>query len=1635
MLRKLQLTLLMVPLSALSITLLQAQQVQSNKWVPNGMVTTMSRHGDIVYVGGHFTQVAQPLSNGAILDVVTGEPRNVSTFPNGPIDTAVPDYNGGFFISSFSLSFSEVGNFKRGRLAHILSDGSVSQAFNPTLPGGSRKVIAATPTNVFVAIESTIFNLDYSGNIIWSRQGSGSQSTSSRILGGYAHNNVLYLVGNFTAFEGQSRTRAVALDILSGNLLDWNTGSILPPFNNLLNLNVPSPVRMGVSGNELFIQYRQTIPNSTTLISVDLASGVSTGFSMVRSASDPMLVHNGRIYLGSISQGLIILDAASKEILPNPSSFSINTINSSIRSIVADGNTIYLCGVNSFLGSMGEIIGDVISFDATTHELLPFNTSILRNFASYGGPSNVLNNNMTIAVGNGNIFIGGYYSGINAVERSNIYAYNVVSGELLPIAATFDENSQIVNMHATSNRLYVSGYLFQVNGQDRDALASFDLQTGELTNWNPVVDCSECLFEVNEETLFVGGVSIVDGNTRNGLAAFDLTTGQLLDWNPDGMQQTTALAIGNSALYAVGTNGSLSSYELRSFNLLTGEQLFEPVSILGGAAVDLEVSDEHLYLSGDFTSMSDAQGEVDRHSFGSINISTGLIEPLSLDITAGQVVRTVSANQGTIYLGGDFHQVNGISRDGLAAVNPSTGQVTNWTPKKGQYSGVFSYVSTIHNYSDGIFIGGADFGVGYRNFVMASPDRSNVVTGRVFYDDNQNGVQDTGENGVPNLLMELQPGNIFYPTDANGNYTVYTGIGNYTIRPVHPTYSISVNPNTRELSFTEELQLSENNDFAIATIPNITDIGVTLTTDQNPRPGFYFNYVVTYTNHGTISTNGSVALTYDTRLLYQHSSVAPDAENGNVLTYNFTNVEPGESQTIMINMRVPVPTIAGSLLGEELLTSVLVTTEVADSNPENNAQDLPQIVIGSVDPNDKLVTPQGHGPNGYVPEDTDHLEYTIRFQNVGTAPATFVTLEDVLDQNFDISTFSVVTASHAYTYEIVDRTLNVLFDNINLIDSLTDEPNSHGYFTFTIGLNDDLPAGTQIQNNASIVFDYNLPIVTNTVVNTLRNPPYETTIFLPDSTGLRNSEILMPVFVNDWSDVLGAQFSVAWDSNVATFVGVESFALPGMDLNAFNVTNANDGYFSIAWSDPTITAQSLPDTTALFYIRFNLTGEYGSTTPLAITNYPVTIEAIAEDYQSMEVIRIDGVLTVSEEATILGTIQYSNDEAVQNVAVQLTGDVSEIVSATDDEGYYDLTFEPAENEESIVITPSKGSDPNLLNGIDVQDVASIRRHILQTELFSTAYQVIAADVSNNGVISIQDVILLQALILGVETDLPNGRQWTFVDAEHVFTNALTPFPYPQSIEVDLADLTQEDRFDFTAIKLGDVTMDRDNTQAGRTKVQEVVLEISAPVKQNDGTYEVSVSTLGFVDISAYQFTMTWDADKLEFLNVINENVEGIYGEHKISEGFLTTIWDETNGTSLSLDDKAQLFKLRFSPLTDTDPGLVDITTQLTAMRMFDDKLNRVEFNVRQAVAENKASGSFYPNPFDEQINISFTLQEAQVVKIEILNDLGQKVSVIEDTYDKGWNEVTINGSNFRKGLYLFTINMGGKKEVTKLIKK
>jgi hypothetical protein len=75
----------------------------------------------------------------------------------------------------------------------------------------------------------------------------------------------------------------------------------------------------------------------------------------------------------------------------------------------------------------------------------------------------------------------------------------------------------------------------------------------------------------------------------------------------------------------------------------------------------------------------------------------------------------------------------------------------------------------------------------------------------------------------------------------------------------------------------------------------------------------------------------------------------------------------------------------------------------------------------------------------------------------------------------------LLSLSHNGRVEISDGShVQFIFDNINLPDSTSDEPNSHGFIAFKIKPIDNIVVGDIISGVADIYFDFNPPIITNT---------------------------------------------------------------------------------------------------------------------------------------------------------------------------------------------------------------------------------------------------------------------------------------------------------------------------------------------------------------------------------------------------------------------------------------------------------------------------------------------------------------------------------------------------------------------------
>lgn len=221
-------------------------------------------------------------------------------------------------------------------------------------------------------------------------------------------------------------------------------------------------------------------------------------------------------------------------------------------------------------------------------------------------------------------------------------------------------------------------------------------------------------------------------------------------------------------------------------------------------------------------------------------------------------------------------------------------------------------------------------------------------------------------------------------------------------------------------------------------------------------------------------------------VMFMQSSVQLDAGGSVVLTFPAN----GSTWYVQVDQVSFHPGFSQPALAlEGCSTTPSFSTGMVSQFPLNDADPWIDIDctanVGSYDPNDKQGFPVGYGAAHYIRPGTE-LEYLIRFQNTGTDTAFTVRIVDTLSAWLDPVTIRPGASSHEYHFNLTGPgVVEFLYENILLPDSNVNEPASNGFVKFSIRPKEDAPLETLIENNAAIYFDFNEPVVTNTVFHRL----------------------------------------------------------------------------------------------------------------------------------------------------------------------------------------------------------------------------------------------------------------------------------------------------------------------------------------------------------------------------------------------------------------------------------------------------------------------------------------------------------------------------------------------------------------------
>jgi len=300
------------------------------------------------------------------------------------------------------------------------------------------------------------------------------------------------------------------------------------------------------------------------------------------------------------------------------------------------------------------------------------------------------------------VYLGGDFSFIYGIKTfKNLIRLNRITGQLDEKWAP-NPSAPIKVMKEIGNYLYVGGTFVQISDVIQKSFAVISKSDGSYVKSYGASEVPKFI-KTSGDSVFVGGTS----DFKVGIETFNNTiisakTGEPLLRFPTPEKVIRAIPDGSGGWYLFGQFTNLSSHFTLNIGRLKADfnpdNQFKQDFLLSPQVVksDLLIHNGYLYCGGGFSCTING------------NIYKNLIR---LDLTSGKidtsfhpnpdgVVHSLMVIGNTLYLGGEFKNIDGYSRTGLAALNVVSQQILSWNP--GTDKSVWALVA----HTNGFFVAG-----------------------------------------------------------------------------------------------------------------------------------------------------------------------------------------------------------------------------------------------------------------------------------------------------------------------------------------------------------------------------------------------------------------------------------------------------------------------------------------------------------------------------------------------------------------------------------------------------------------------------------------------------------------------------------------------------------------------------------------------------------------------------------------------------------------------------------------------------------------------------------------------------------------------------------------------------------------
>jgi hypothetical protein len=400
------------------------------------------------------------------------------------------------------------------------------------------------------------------------------------------------------------------------------------------------------------------------------------------------------------------------------------------------------------------------------------------------------------------------------------------------------------------------------------------------------------------------------------------------------------------------------------------------------------------------------------------------------------------------------------------------------------------------------------------------------------------------------------------------------------------------------------------------------------------------------------------------------------------------------------------------------------------------------------------------------------------------------------------------------------------------------------------------------------------------------------------------------------------------------------------------------------------------------------------------------------------------------QSIIKGGLKTEMNQSAANVSLSATiaGTIANTVT-TDAAGAYTLNVAQGSN---TVVKAAKTSTDDKYAGVTTFDIARISKHILDIDNFSSAYQMIAADVNKDGVVDAIDMVQIRNFILRKSTSLPGGV-WRFVDKSYTFRNPANPFGEDFPEVISLTNTKANETANFVAVKLGDVnatfTSGLAPTTARNAKSLVLTADDMSLVAGNE--YTVTIAAENF-NAAALQGTFSFNGATVKS---VKSGDLANFGDGNVAifNNEVTTSW---NGAT-----KASAEVITISFVANKTAKLSEVLTVGSALTpAVANDAQGTEMNVSLKFNTGKVAGAEFalyqntPNPVATETTIGFNMPKEGTAKLTIYTVDGKVVMNKVIDAKAGLNNVSINKSDINaNGVLYYRLETADQSATKKMI--